>query len=88
MICYDASNGTAYCSEDAKGPGSSRLKDEQLAAIRSLKPIDSKALHRLEKVRDLMLFRHGGTGVAEVQKGCFLLLMLLLVLLRTTAVAV
>ncbi|XP_026191847.1 uncharacterized GTP-binding protein YGR210C [Cyclospora cayetanensis] len=65
MIYYDASSGAAYSREDASGPCSSRLKEEQRKAIQSLKPIDAKALHRLEKVRDLMLFRHGGTGVAE-----------------------
>lgn len=66
MIAYDPCSGTAYCSEDLRGPGSSRLKEEQQQLIKTLKPIDPKAFHRLEKVRDLMLFRHGGTGVAEV----------------------
>lgn len=66
MIVYDPGSSVAYCSEDATGPGSRWLKDDELAAIKALKPIDSKALNRLEKVRDLMLFRHGGTGVAEV----------------------
>ncbi|OEH74984.1 GTP-binding [Cyclospora cayetanensis] len=70
MIYYDASSGAAYSREDASGPCSSRLKEEQRKAIQSLKPIDAKALHRLEKVRDLMLFRHGGTGVAEVLQSC------------------
>ncbi|CDJ64882.1 GTP-binding protein, putative [Eimeria necatrix] len=65
MIAYDPCSGTAYCSEDLRGPGSSRLKEEQQQLIKTLKPIDPKAFHRLEKVRDLMLFRHGGTGVAE-----------------------
>ena len=70
MIAYDACSGSAYCSEDLKGPGSSRLKEEQREAIKVLKPIDPKAFHRLEKVRDLMLFRHGSTGIAEVTCYC------------------
>ncbi|KAL8271284.1 hypothetical protein Esti_004799 [Eimeria stiedai] len=65
MLYYDPGSGCAYHKEEASGPGSCRLQAEQLDAIRALKPIDSKALQRLEKVRDLMLFRHGGTGVAE-----------------------
>ncbi|CDJ52052.1 GTP-binding protein, putative [Eimeria brunetti] len=65
MIAYDPSSGSAYCSEDLRGPGSSRLKEEQREALKALKPIDPKAFSRLEKVRDLMLFRHGSTGVAE-----------------------
>ncbi|KAL8441977.1 hypothetical protein Emag_006754 [Eimeria magna] len=65
MLYYDPGSGCAYHKEEGSGPGSCRLQAEQLEAIRALKPIDPKALHRLEKVRDLMLFRHGGTGVAE-----------------------
>ena len=67
VLSYDSSSGTAYCSEDAKGPSSSRLKKEQLEVIKKLKAIDPKTFHRLEKVRDLILFRHGSTGVAEVR---------------------
>ncbi|KAL8449154.1 hypothetical protein Emed_003305 [Eimeria media] len=65
MLYYDPGSGCAYHKEEASGPGSCRLQADQLEAIKALKPIDPKALHRLEKVRDLMLFRHGGTGVAE-----------------------
>ncbi|KAL8431464.1 hypothetical protein ACSSS7_005258 [Eimeria intestinalis] len=68
MLYYNPGSGCAYHKEEASGPGSCRLQAEQLEAIRALKPIDPKALHRLEKVRDLMLFRHGGTGVAERSK--------------------
>ncbi|CDJ58355.1 GTP-binding protein, putative, partial [Eimeria maxima] len=65
LICYDSSTGIAYCSEDLKGPNKKRIKEEEIKKIKELNIIDNKAYNRLEKVRDLMLFRHGSTGVIE-----------------------
>lgn len=64
---YDAFSGRVLTLADASGPGARFLSDSEKKAVAALKPLDAKAASRLERVRDIILFRHGGTGVQKVR---------------------
>lgn len=64
-ILYEEGDCAFYTKADADDKFN-MMDDEMRTRARQLKPLDDKNAARLEKIKDMVIYRYGSTGVHEV----------------------